>query len=143
MKTLLVADDDRAVREVCRRLLEDEGYRVVVAKDGDEAIALVDSERPDVAILDIQMPHTGGLDAAEHIRNSGRCVPIILFTAFDDACQGDRRAQLAAACVEKSFDLSELKRAIVRILACSKAQIAFPSGLPPAASLPDGPKAVG
>jgi CheY-like chemotaxis protein len=138
MKTLLLADDDRTVREVCRRFLEDEGYRVVLACDGEEAISLLHSERPDMAILDIHMPHVNGLEAAEHISRSGRGIPVILFTAYDDACVHDGRAQLAAACVEKSLDLTELKRAILRILAPCKAEGSFSLGLPPAGPLPHG-----
>jgi CheY-like chemotaxis protein len=142
MKTILFADDDRAVREFCRRLLEDEGYRVVLAQDGVEAIALLESANPDVAVLDIHMPRKGGLETVEHISVSGRNIPVILFTANDDMCVHDPRARLAMACVEKSFDLTELKLALVRILAATKAECAFPVGLPPVRPVPESPEQV-
>ena len=57
---VLYVDDDEASREICRRILEEEGYRVVLAQDGAEAIDVVEAESPDVAVLDIRMPRKSG-----------------------------------------------------------------------------------
>jgi CheY-like chemotaxis protein len=116
MKTVLFADDDRAFREISKRILEEEGYRVVLACSGDEAINSVKADRPDVAILDVHMPVRGGLDAAEQIHAIDPTIPIILYTANDDTCTRDHRSCFAAACVEKSFDFSELALAVARLL---------------------------
>ena len=116
MKTVLFADDDRAFREICKRILEDEGYRVALARGGAEAIDAVKTNRPDVAILDIHMPLKGGLDAAEQIHAFDPSIPIILYTANDDTCTRDHRSCFAAACVEKSSDFTELALAVARLL---------------------------
>ena len=68
MKTILFADDNRNIREYCRASLEHDGYRVVVAADGQEAIRVFAEETPDLAILDISMPRATGLEVLERIR---------------------------------------------------------------------------
>jgi len=131
MKTILYADDNQHIRQFCQQELEEEGYRVLVARDGKEAVELVRQLRPDVAILDIRMPVASGLDAGERIRAMDPQLPIIFFTANDDECLMDRRSRFAAACVEKCEDLTELKRAIVRLLASPKPAETYRTGLPP------------
>ena len=131
MLTILVADDKKNIREFCKEELEDEGYRVVLACDGQEAIELVQKRLPDIVILDLCMPRVGGLDAVEPIRLLAPGVPIILFTANDEDCLTDARSRYATACVEKSEDLTELKRAINRTLTARKAKRLYRLGLPP------------
>ncbi len=116
MKTILVADDQKNIREYCRLSLADEGYRVFLAADGAEAVAKFILESPDLAILDISMPRTNGLEALEKIKKLAPRTPVVLFTAHDDDCLHDRRAMLATACVEKAGDLTELKRTVAGIL---------------------------
>ena len=116
MATILLADDQKNIRDFCKQELEDEGYRVILARDGREAIRLIRKEPPDLVILDLCMPRVGGLDAVEPIRALAPEIPIILFTANDEDCMTDDRSRHAVACVEKSEDLTELKRAIVRFL---------------------------
>lgn len=131
MKTVLFADDNKHIREFCRRDLEEEGYRVVVARNGCEAVRLVRAEDPDLAVLDIFMPAAGGLDVIEHIKRIDPALPVVLFTSYDEECLRDRRSRLAEACVEKCEDLAELKRVIVRLLAADETTQAVRSGLPP------------
>lgn len=131
MKTVLFAEDNRAVREMCQRVLQDEGYRVVLARDGREAIRVADAEHPDVAILDVHMPRISGLQAAADISAVHPEIPIILYTANDDICTHDDRAQLAMACIEKSGDFTELALAVSRALAPGKRRHPLRLGLPP------------
>ena len=82
MKTILLADDNKNIREFCKRELEDEGYRVLLARDGREAAQIVQSEPLDLAILDLNMPVVNGWEAAERIRAADPRVPIMFFTAY-------------------------------------------------------------
>jgi CheY-like chemotaxis protein len=132
MKTILFADDDRAFREICKRILEDEGYRVVLARGGGEAIDAAKVDRPDVAVLDVHMPLKGGLEAAEQIHAIDPSIPIILYTANDETCTRDHRSCFAAACVEKSSDFTELALAIARVLRPgNRANLSYRIGLNP------------
>jgi CheY-like chemotaxis protein len=114
MKTILFADDNRNIREYCRASFEDQGYRVLLACDGFEALRVFSAEAPDLTILDISMPRANGLETLERIRGLAPDAPVILFTAHDEDCLRDRRAMLATACVGKSEDLSELMQVVHR-----------------------------
>ena len=83
------ADDNKNIREYCRAALEEEGYRVVLARDGVEALQVFCSEVPDLAILDISMPRAGGLDVLEQIHRLAPEIPAILYTAHDEDCLRD------------------------------------------------------
>lgn len=77
--TVLVADDDEISRQVLRALLEQRGHAVVEAADGLEAIGLVSTVRPDLVLMDLEMPRLGGLEAARRVRamsGGERTVPI-------------------------------------------------------------------
>lgn len=130
MKTILFADDHRSIRDYCRRELEDEGYRVVLARDAAEAVEAVRRERPDAVILDICMPQGGGLSAIEQIKQLAPALPVVFFTANDELCLSDRRSCLASACVEKAADLTELKHVVFRLLSSKGETAAGRLGLP-------------
>ena len=82
--TVLFADDDRVIRTSVASMLQHAGYRVIVAKDGMEAVKLHQQERPDLILLDVGMPKKNGREACEDIRNVDSDVPILLYTAFDE-----------------------------------------------------------
>lgn len=77
---VLVADDDTNITDVCRRYLEREGYLVVTAKDGLEAIELWHSQTPSLIVLDLMMPHKNGWEVCNEIRQT-EDVPIVMLTA--------------------------------------------------------------
>ena len=79
----LVVDDSITVRRVTQRLLERNGMRVVTAKDGLEAISVLQDEIPDVILLDIEMPRMDGYEVASHVRNDPRLkdIPIVMITS--------------------------------------------------------------
>ena len=117
MHTILVADDCRSIREYCRAVLQSDGYRVVLASDGLDAVRVFLEENPDLVVLDLRMPGASGLDALERIGHFAPHVPVVLFTAHEDEWRRDRRAALAAACVEKTNeDLGKLRRIIAGAL---------------------------
>jgi two-component system response regulator MprA len=108
--SILVVDDEPAVRESLRRALELEGYDVELATDGDEAIArLGQAEQPDAVILDILMPRIDGLEVCRRLRSSGNSVPVLMLTAQAEV--DSRVAGLDAGAddyLPKPFALAEL-----------------------------------
>jgi chemosensory pili system protein ChpA (sensor histidine kinase/response regulator) len=82
-KTVMVVDDSVTVRKVTGRFLEREGFRVITAKDGVEALQLLQDHIPDVMLLDIEMPRMDGFEVAKNIRTSSRLrdIPIIMITS--------------------------------------------------------------
>jgi two-component system, OmpR family, response regulator MprA len=106
---VLVVDDDKAVRESLRRSLEFNGYDVVLAEDGAEALAVVGASKADVVVMDVMMPRLNGLEATKALRAAGNDVPIIVLTALDAV--GDRVDGLDAGAddyLTKPFALPEL-----------------------------------
>lgn len=79
----LVVDDSITMRRVTQRLLERNGFRVVLAKDGVEAISMLQDHRPDIILLDVEMPRMDGYEFARHVRNDPAVnrVPIIMVTS--------------------------------------------------------------
>jgi two-component system response regulator MprA len=106
---VLVADDDRAVREALERALQLNGFDVALAADGNEAISATTERTPDAVILDVMMPGYDGLDVTRRLRREGNRVPILLLTARDAV--GDRVEGLDAGAddyLPKPFALEEL-----------------------------------
>ncbi len=83
---IILADDHAVVRAGIRQFLEHAGdIRVVAeAEDGETAKALIDQHRPDVAVLDIQMPKASGIDVTRWVRSHQRAVGVLILTAYDD-----------------------------------------------------------
>ncbi len=104
-----MADDDPAVRESLRRSLAFNGYEVITAPDGEEALRLVREDRPDAVVLDVMMPRLDGLQACRALRSTGDDIPVLLLTARDAVA--DRVAGLDAGAddyLPKPFALEEL-----------------------------------
>jgi DNA-binding response OmpR family regulator len=79
-RSILVVDDDRNIVQLVRMYLEKEGFRVVAAYDGGEALDLARSSQPDLVVLDLMLPGVDGLEVFQRIRR-GSDVPIIMLTA--------------------------------------------------------------
>jgi len=106
---VLVADDDRAVREALERALQLNGFDVALAADGNEALSATADRTPDALVLDVMMPGYDGLDVTRRLRREGNRVPILLLTARDAV--GDRVEGLDAGAddyLPKPFALDEL-----------------------------------
>ena len=80
---IMVVDDSLTMRKVAQRLLEREGYQVVLAKDGVNALELLPEARPDLMLVDIEMPRMDGFDLTRHIRGNDatRAIPIVVITS--------------------------------------------------------------
>ena len=85
---VLVVDDEPDVRNAVRRGLELMGYELEVAVDGSEGMAMVERWHPDVVLMDLAMPHLGGLSAIEQIRSWSRVPIIVLFIGVSLLIQG-------------------------------------------------------
>jgi CheY-like chemotaxis protein len=119
MKRVLVADDKATSRELIRTVLEKVGYSVNEAGDGVEAVQMALQVKPDLIILDLQMPTLDGFGALDLIRSDARFkdLPIIALTA--NAMQGDREKALAAgftSYISKPVTLSCLRAELARLL---------------------------
>ena len=107
--TVLVAEDDRSVRESVERALRLEGYRVASAADGAAALESVAATRPDAVVLDVMMPYVDGLTVCRTLRSRGNRVPILMLTARHEV--SDRVAGLDAGADDylvKPYALDEL-----------------------------------
>jgi two-component system response regulator MprA len=121
---VLVAEDDRAVREAVERALRFEGYQVVTVRDGSEALHALLNDSPDVIVLDVMMPHIDGLDVARRVRARGDSTPILMLTARHEV--GDRVAGLDAGADDylvKPFALDELLARLRALLRRSNAAV--------------------
>jgi CheY-like chemotaxis protein len=89
-KMILLVEDDEGIRLLTRTLLEEDGHKVVEASDGKKALTAIGERKPDLVLLDLQMPHMGGWQVLKELRKkpSTAAIPVILFTAHgDDATQ--------------------------------------------------------
>ncbi len=115
MARVLLVEDDPNESLLYAEELRGDGYDVVVASDGPQAIALVTSQAPDVVVMDVSMPGMDGIDAMGRMLARNNKLPIILNTAYA-SYKDDFRAWSADAYVVKSSDLNELKQTIRRVL---------------------------
>ena len=81
--TVMVVDDSVTVRKVTSRLLEREGYEVITAKDGVDAVTILQDHVPDIMLLDIEMPRMDGFEVAKNVRSTSatKHLPIIMITS--------------------------------------------------------------
>ena len=107
MKTCLVVDDSRVIRLVARRILEDLGFAVVEAENGEQAIAACREAMPDAVLLDWSMPVMSGLDAVKALRAmAGGDRPVVVFCTTENS-PGQIAVAMAAGADEyimKPFD---------------------------------------
>lgn len=114
---LLIAEDDRAVRDALDRALRVEGYEVILTADGSEALTALDAKRVDLIILDVLMPYVNGLSVCRTLRSRGDRTPVLMLTARHEV--GDRVAGLDAGAddyLTKPFALDELLARIRALL---------------------------
>jgi len=115
MKRILVVDDEENIRVLYREELEEEGYTVDVAANGQEALNKLDTFNPDLITLDIKMPEMDGVETLRRIRGIQRDLPVILCSAYGEYKQ-DLTTWASDAYVIKTSDLTELKDTIKILL---------------------------
>jgi len=115
METLLIVDDEAHQRILYKEELSDEGYQIMLARNGKEALEKVAEEIPDLIVLDIRMPVMDGLEALGKIIGKERNIPVIIHSAYS-SYKDDFMSWAADDFVVKSSDLTELKRKIRELL---------------------------
>jgi len=118
MKKILVVDDEESIRFLYKEELEEEGYVVECAGNGEEALEKVSVFKPDLISLDIKMPGMDGLEALKRIRQTERQLPIILCSAYGEYKQ-DLTTWASDAYVVKCADLTNFKSTIRKLLGSS------------------------
>ena len=114
--TILVVDDEPAIVDVLTYNLKKAHYRVLVARDGEEALALARREQPDLIILDLMLPGMDGLQVCRTLRQEGN-VPIIMLTALDEEVDRVVGLELGADdYVVKPFSVRELMARVKSVL---------------------------
>jgi CheY-like chemotaxis protein len=114
MARILVADSDPHVLMLCREELREEGYEVVVAANGHEALGLLDTARPDLVVLEIMLPDMSGMETLKIIKGTCSTTPVIFHSTY-----GLPEAGAVSQCdgvVLKTHDLESLKKAVRRFL---------------------------
>jgi DNA-binding NtrC family response regulator len=116
MEKILCVDDDSSLLLFYQEELSEEGYEVIVARNGKEALEKYDRESPHLAVLDIRMPSMDGLETLNAFLGRNRQLPVILNTAYS-TYRDNFMTWAAEAYVIKSSDLTELKEKIREALA--------------------------
>jgi two-component system cell cycle response regulator DivK len=120
--TILYVEDNPENRLLIRRILVAEQYSLIEAKDADEALGVLNTQRPDLILMDINMPGVDGYTLTARIKTMPgyASVPILAITA--NVMRGDREKTLEAGCdgyIQKPIDIDHLTREIERFLARS------------------------
>jgi len=121
-RMVMVVDDSVTVRKVTSRLLERHGYEVVLAKDGLDAITKLEDVRPDIMLLDIEMPRMDGFEVASLVRHNPNLVglPIIMITSRTGEKHRERAFQIGVnAYMGKPFQEQQLLETIAELLAAT------------------------
>ena len=110
---VLVVDDDASIRSMVQLMLSSEGYRVASAIDGQDALEQIVARRPDVVLLDLQMPVMSGWELLEALRERHIDVPVVVMTAaYRARAEAERHG--AAGHLAKPFDIDDLLDVVAR-----------------------------
>src|SRR5580765_3352314 len=114
--TILLVDDEESVQKLLTYPLERDGYRVVQARDGDEALSRFDAEDVDLVVLDVMIPKIDGLEVCKQLR-ARSSVPIVMLTARDDELDKVLGLELGADdYITKPFSIREFRSRIRALL---------------------------
>ncbi|HEU4342685.1 MAG TPA: response regulator [Candidatus Binatia bacterium] len=115
MPKILLVEDNEMNRDMLSRRLERRGYQVIVALDGEQGIALAQSEGPDLILMDMSLPVLDGWEAARRLKTAAetKAIPIIALTAH--AMVGDREKALEAGCDDYDIKPIEFQRLLEKV----------------------------
>jgi DNA-binding response OmpR family regulator len=107
-KTILIVDDDFATRQMLMRLLTLEGFRTLIARDGDEALECVREQKPDLVLLDYNLPQRNGLEVLANLKLLHDSLRFMLLTGSDEEGLEMRAKEAGALFFSKPFDIQML-----------------------------------
>ena len=120
-KRVLIADDEKNMRWVLSEALTAEGYEVLQASDGKEALSLAEEQHPDIMVLDHKMPSPDGMEVLRRVRAKGETFPVIMLTAHGNVATAvEAMKNGATEYLTKPFDLEELKLSIEKAIRVSE-----------------------
>ncbi|MEJ2683858.1 MAG: response regulator [Candidatus Sulfobium sp.] len=111
---ILIVDDDQNILRLYKEELEEEGYTIVTASNGQEAMEQFDKENPDLVTLDILLPDVDGIKLLRQMKEKRPRMPVIMSTAYD--YRDDFAVWASEAYIVKSADLTELKATIKKLI---------------------------
>jgi CheY-like chemotaxis protein len=117
MKTILLTDDNEDMVELVQLVLRSSGYKLITAGDGAKAVELCLKQKPDLVLMDINMPNMNGIEATRTLRKQGFTSPIVILTASESA--EDRARAESAGCDEyilKTLEMSGVEAVLNRYL---------------------------
>jgi DNA-binding response OmpR family regulator len=110
---ILIVDDDQNILRLYKEELEEDGYSVITASNGKEALEQFEREEPDLVTLDILLPDVDGIKLLRQIKEKKPRLPVIMSTAYD--YRDDFAVWASEAYIVKSADLTELKSTIKKL----------------------------
>lgn len=111
--TILVVDDDKLLREAIAFHLRRLGYEVIEASGADEALPMIEEEKPDMVITDVRMPHGDGIELIERLKLFDQYMPIVVFmTGYSDHSEEMLLEKGAAVVFQKPLDLERFDQFI-------------------------------
>ncbi len=114
---ILVIDDERSIREHLEMFLQEKGFEVLSAENGETGIGLIHEQEPDILILDIRLPGMDGLEVLRRIKEENNTVSVIMITAFHDMETTIQAMRLGAYdYIHKPLDIDELERVIDKVV---------------------------
>ncbi len=115
MKKILLVDDEEGIQLLYREEFEEDGYKVVSAYNGEEALDIFTNQQPDLVILDINMPGMSGIEVLRRMKEINSDLPVILSSAYQEYKQ-DFGSWASEEYIVKSANLNELKKAVRKYL---------------------------
>ncbi len=123
MAKLLLIEDDMLLVRLYQKKFTKEGHEVITARDGEEGLAMIEKEKPDLVLLDIMMPKLSGLEVLERIKANPatRSVPVVILSNLGGEEEQDKAFELGAVCyiVKSNNDPAQVSAKIREILTAS------------------------